>query len=64
MIIEPFDNNVSVSVILCTFKWDILKVKICLIKHDVRLSSTTVTQNTRPIRPLGSATGKEFNIYF
>jgi hypothetical protein len=29
-----------------------------------RLSPTTATQNTRPIRPLGSATGKGFNTYF
>ena len=30
----------------------------------VRLSSTTTTQNTRPICRLGSVTGKEFNTYF
>ena len=30
----------------------------------LRLSPTIVTQNTRPICPLGSATGKRFHTYF
>ena len=39
---------------------------LLIIQHKacLRLSPTIVTQNTRPICPLGSATGKRFHTYF
>jgi len=37
---------------------------VCCVVHVLRLSPTIVTQNTRPICPLGSATGKRFHTYF
>jgi len=54
----------------CTFQQLQVTLHFLLFNRDfdekipLRLSPITVTQNTRPIPYLGSATGKEFNTYF